>query len=238
MGETYSKSVVDKTVNSFMSLVHNVGNSCSHTVVVSQKNTVEAKNGGVIYLDKFTTRQFAQLDSSCYINSIDSVSVDEQFKEMAKQKAESITTDLNLLGTATAETIYKSVYNLGQSILSSVRNSCKSTALISQDNDIKADNGVVIAKEVNWTQNAKTLTDCVIKNQSVVSAKKELESIIDQYSKTKVTPTLAYIVIAIAVVIVIIVIIGAVVFFKSGGPEALKSAATTAATGGLPIIPV
>jgi len=239
MGETYSKNVVDNTVNSFLSVIHTVGNDCSHTVIVNQKNSVIAKDGGVIYLDKLKTEQIAQLDTSCFIKNIDSTTVDESFKEIANQQAESITTDLNLLGTATAETIHKAVYNLGQSILSSVRNSCRSTALIGQDNEIVADGGVVVAKEVDWTQNVKTLSHCVINNESVVGAKKQLETIIDQHAKTKVTPTLAYIIIAIVVVIVIVVIIAALVFFKGGGAEALKSSAGSLPNiGGLPIIPV
>lgn len=226
-GNNISKNVVDTTVNSFINVINETANQCVSTVAVSQTGKIEAVNGSTIIVPgAIKARQVATLNSSCYLAAVSSSKIDQAIMLKAKQQADAITTDLNLLGRAEAETIYKSVVNLGMQILNSVRNTCTAQAIASQDMSVIARNGsVIIAKEIDWDQNIKNVSTCVIDSSNVIDAKTKLEQDIAQYAKSETKSSISTIVIVVVIVIIVIVIVlGVVAYFFLKSPVASQLA--------------
>lgn len=217
-GNNISKNVVDNTVNSFLNVVNETANGCEQTASVNQNNNLVASEGSVIRAGTLTASQSVYLDANCFISAVSSTKIDQEIMSVAEQQAKSITTDLGLLsGSAEATNIHKSTVNLGMAVLNAIRNTCKAQTIATQNNNVLSNKGSVIdINTINWAQDSKVVSTCVIESQNVVNAKNQLSETIKQASTTETKSTISTIYIVIAIVaVVLIVVIGVIIYFIS-----------------------
>lgn len=237
MGQASSKNTVENITNSLVGVTNDVVQECFVRVDPLQGQTLEATGrGSVIEGATINMKQSATLNVDCVLRSDITNKISNALDEKVKQEASAQNAALGFTGTR-AENLTKSIANLATQIKTAYTGKCGGDLSATQLQTTKASDGAVIRNIViNMDQTLAGNAKCILENKSVSEAKAEVQRIVDQSAKTKVSwLTIGGVIIII--VIVIAIIIGVIIFIRAKQKttsQALNVLTGAPASGGAP----
>lgn len=208
MGQASSKNTVENITNSLVTVTNDVVQECFVRVDPLQGQTLEAIGpGSTIEGATINMKQSATLNVDCVLRSDITNKISNALDEKVKQEASAQNSALGFTGTR-AENLTKSIANLATQIKTAYTGKCGGDLSATQLQTTRAVNGATIRNLViNMDQTLAGNAKCILENKSVSEAKAEVQRIVDQSAKTKVTWLTIGGAIFLAIILIVICII-------------------------------
>ena len=198
MGGTHSSTVVDDIVNSMLNVISSTAQSAA--------NETECEND--IIIGKDCVFKDSNITQSCssdgLLNAImtanSSIDISQKMNETIKNASDLVTQNIQT-NSVSNDTITKSITNIRSAIQDSIKQSCgqKSDAI-----NIFECEGQFVNSTSNQTAAQKVISNCTMNSSQIISAKQDLQKLIDQHSKTTVKNAIGNILMIIAVIILLV----------------------------------
>jgi hypothetical protein len=209
MGNVSAKNTVNQVTNAFVDIAVTTIQDSSTSADCSQViSTVGCNN---VHIHDINMKCATIQSNQSLLTADMKTSIDQKFKETAKETAETINQNFSLNPSSTSsENTLNLVNNLGQTIKHTFINTCQTSIRSEQAIHCQDSTGVEIDHIIMDTLQS-SFTSCVGNDKSVIDAKQQLETHLEQTSKSTVQDSVAWILLATAAVII------AAAIYKGGG---------------------
>lgn len=228
MGGTSSKSEVEVNNEIINRSIRKVGQNCSTSVAANQVLNIEGNKGAKIKLGDVNLKQVSKQDIACFSSDKTTDSLKTDLNQQLNQKAEAKGQVLSLSKTD-AENYSKLNTTLTNEVIKAYSQTCSNTGNYSQFVNIRFNDGSEIKTgDLNFDQTITGITNCLQKNEGVVTANNNLKNFIDQKSTAETKNPFSFltdivgnvtgfmgrsVIFVIIGIIVVLLIIGAVAAF-------------------------
>jgi type IV secretory pathway VirB2 component (pilin) len=210
MGPTKANNSAKLVAKTITDIGVSVYQGCNEAISQDQNLSVQATNGSTINIGDIDWSQTVSTNIACVQSSTTSTAIDNAIQQAAQQTATATNQEFNISGETATSNISEQIEEVQNAISLAFQQEC--TGLISQNQNVNfvASNGsVVTVGNLNWSQTADAVSQCIQTTDAVTTATNSLTQSLEQSATSTVESFLGPF---IAIIIVIVIVIGLIIY--------------------------
>jgi uncharacterized membrane protein len=202
MGNTRSRTEVNRTVDALFSVVNNTAQDCSSNLTQQQVDRIVNNTGSVTITDS-NYEQFAAVDVQCLLTAKTQNDIQAKLIDQVKQQSEAISQQFQLSG-AEATAVTNLLTQISLEITNNFASNCPAAILQEQGVDIANNAGNIVFRAIRRNQVANVLRSCSASADNVNAIKGEIQTIVDQTARAKTENFLSGLLQLLAIILILL----------------------------------